>query len=225
MTADSFNHPSSEPPAPVRSDAERCDDWESLECLYQAFPSTHAQRRAWRAASTAVRMALLTRGHLGWPALIPGLVHARLATALLAAGYRRQADLARSRFLCLGCHAGLEVRILRDFGAADAMGLEIRGEVVDEGLRSGLIRPGEVATADFWDFLTASADPSWDDILLLAPQQIALGKLWQAARGRLAPHGHLVAVAQASDLTDLPADVVDGPALEDTMRWYVLTNG
>ncbi len=88
----------------------------------------------------AVYQSLLARGHSGLPALIPGLVHARLATALLVAGYQSKSQLSSHSFLCLGCHAGLEVRILRDFGASHAEDVEIRQAVVQEGIRNRLIR-------------------------------------------------------------------------------------
>ncbi len=65
-------------------------DWVSPELL---FPSSRMQRQAWRRVCEAIDAALLERGLRGLPALIPGLVHARLATALLAAGYRSKQDL------------------------------------------------------------------------------------------------------------------------------------
>lgn len=209
----------------ARANHERRYDWTSLECVYRAFPSKPEDRRSWRAASAAAYRSLLARGHLGLPALIPGLVHARLATALLAAGYRAKSQLADRSFLCLGCHAGLEVRILRDFGAGGVLGIEIRHDVVAEGVRSQLVEPDEVRIADWWEFLTADDErKTWDEILVLAPQQLSLEKLWDVARPHLVAGGHVVVVAQEGDLRDMPAEVDHGSALEDTMQWYALTN-
>ncbi len=200
------------------------DDWASLERVYRAFPSKREERRLWRTASAAIYQNLLARGHMGLPALIPGLVHARLATALLAAGYRTKSQLADRAFLCLGSHAGLEVRILRDFGARCADGVEVRHDVVQEGVRAQLVKPDEVRVADWWEFLTSDARTTWDDILVLAPERLSLQKLWDAARPHLNLGGHLVVVAQEVDLLDIPAEVDHGSALEDTMQWYVLAN-
>lgn len=200
------------------------DDWESLERVYRVFPATRAQRQAWRRASNAVYQSLSAQGHMGLPALIPGLVHARLATGLLAGGYRTKSQLADRSFLCLGCHAGLEVRILRDFGARRAMGVEIRENVVREAVRAHLVEPTEIMAADFWTLLTVETETIWDDILILAPQGLSLHKLWTVARPHLVHGGHLVTVAQKSDLLDSPVEVSQGVALEGTMQWYVLTN-
>ncbi len=206
------------------ADDELRDDWASLECVYRAFPTTREQRRLWRTTSNAIYQSLLAKGHMGLPALIPGLVHARLATALLAAGYQTKSQLADRSFLCLGCHAGLEVRILRDFGAHRAQGVEIRRDVVQEGLRAQVVKPDEIKVADLWEFLTSDVEQTWDEILVLAPQRLSLKKLWDIARPHLTLGGHLVAVAQECDLLDMPAEVVHGSALEDTMQWYALAN-
>lgn len=89
----------------------------SLERLFRSFSSCVGQRHTWRQGSDDCYRNLLARGHEGRPALVPGLVHARLATALLAGRYRQKRQLQGRTFLCLGCHAGLEVRTLRDLGA------------------------------------------------------------------------------------------------------------
>lgn len=83
------------------------EDWVSLEVLFRLFPSSRMQRQTWRQVCEAVHAELLARGHRGLPALIPGLVHARVATVLLAAGYHSKRDLQARKILCLGCHAGL----------------------------------------------------------------------------------------------------------------------
>ena len=202
-----------------------CDDWQSLERLYQAFPSTLNQRRTWRTAAQLIDKRLQARGHQGLPALIPGLVHARVATALLAAGYRTEAQLATSSFLCLGCHAGLEVRILRDFGARSVHGVEIRGEVVQEALRARLVDSSEVTTEDFWTYLAAEGHELFDNILVLAPEALSLQRLWRAVIPHLAADGRLAVVAQPADLRDFPLHIPQGAALEGTMQWYALMQG
>ncbi len=209
----------------LKSVDRACDDWQSLERLYQVFPSTPDQRRTWRSAAQSIDKRLQARGHQGLPALIPGLVHARVATALLAAGYRTEAQLASSSFLCLGCHAGLEVRILRDFGARSVHGVEIRGEVVQEALRARLVDSSEVTTEDFWTYLAEAGNELFDNILVLAPEALSLQRLWHAVIPHLAADGHLVVVAQHADLRDLPLHIPQGAALEGTMQWYALTQG
>ena len=199
------------------------DDWQSLERVFRAFPSQRQERAEWRSIASTVYARLLERGHLGLPALIPGLVHARLATALVAAGYRRKAEIRGRSFLCLGCHAGLEVRILRDFGAGRVLGIERRAEVVEEGVRATLIDSGEILVADFWDALRQPVRSHWDEILVLAPEALDMEALWLLARPHLVAGGHLTVVAQASDIEVWPSGMRQGVALEGTMGWYSMT--
>ncbi|NMP23667.1 class I SAM-dependent methyltransferase [Sulfobacillus harzensis] len=197
-------------------------DWVSLEYLFRAFPSSRVQRQAWRQACEAVDAALLARGHHGLPALIPGLVHARLATALLAAGYRSKRDLQERSFLCLGCHAGLEVRILRDFGASQALGIEIRPDVVAASLTAGLIAPGDVVVQDFWEYLKEMGHETFDTVIALAPQRLPMERLWALSQSRLVVGGLMVVVAQDTDVLSIPQATTIGPAMEGTMSWYRL---
>ncbi len=198
-------------------------DWSSLEFVFRAFPSSRAQRQVWREMSQSIHQRLLQRGHMGLPALLPGLVHARLATALLAAGYRRRAQLANQSILCLGCHAGLEIRILKDFNAGDVRGVEIRSEVITEAVACGLIAQDDVWIGDFWDFLKSGYCGVWDEIVVLAPEQLSLAQLWPLAQESLLPGGHLVVVAQPSDVMDIPVGAAHGSAMEGTMMWLSLT--
>ncbi len=160
-------------------------DWVSLEVLFRVFPSSRMQRQAWRQACEAVDAALLARGHRGLPALIPGLVHARLATARLAAGYLSKRDLQARKFLCLGCHAGLEVRILRDFAAMRALGVEIRQDVVAESVTAGLVAREDIVAQDFWEYLRFGEHEMFDTVIVLAPQQLVLQQLWDLSQSRL----------------------------------------
>lgn len=196
--------------------------WDSLEYLFRAFPSSVRQRQRWRQACDAVDQALSVRGHYGVPALVPGLVHARLATALLAAGYRSKRDLQGRSFLCLGCHAGLEVRILRDFGASKALGVEMRADVVQASLDAGLISPGDVVVQDFWGYLTKAHEGATDTVMALAPQRLAIERLWDRVEHWLVPGGKMVIVAQEGDVLVVPEEARQGPAMEGTMRWYDL---
>ena len=196
--------------------------WDSLEYLFRAFPSSLRERQQWRQASDAVDQALTTRGHYGLPALVPGLVHARLATALLAAGYRSKRDLLGRSFLCLGCHAGLEVRILRDFGASKVIGVEMRADVVEASINARLTDPGDVVVEDFWGYLSRTDGELFDTVMALAPQRLAVERLWERVKNWLVPGGPLVVVAQPGDITGKPQEVRQGPAMEGTMRWYQL---
>ncbi len=195
------------------------EDWASLERLYRTFPSTREQRALWRTTCEEIDARLRRRGHMGLPALMPGLVHARLATALLASGYRAKTELARRSFLCLGCHAGLEVRILRDFGAGRVHGIETHPDVVRVSRMVGLVRSDEVTVEDFWRYLDFSTEIV-DAVLVLMPYRISVGTLWQAVQSKLVVGGHLVIVAQSSDVLDVPAGISHGIAMEGTMRWY-----
>ncbi len=197
-------------------------DWQSLEVLFRAFPSTQRQRRAWRTTTIRVDAALAARGHHGLPALVPGLVHARVATALLAAGYRSKDELRARSFCLLGCHAGLEVRILRDLGAGWVRGVEQRGDVVAEAVAAGLVTADAVWVGNYWDLLARGALPLCDEMLVLAPERLPLGQLWEAAGPTIREGGHLVVVATRADAEAVPAEAVSGPALEGTMRWHVL---
>ena len=202
------------------------EDWVSLEYLYQAFPSTPENRNLWRTAVQEIYYQLKAQGHHGLPALIPGLVHARVATALLAAGYRSNRNLRHQSFLCLGCHAGLEVRILRDLGAGRVYGLEIRRAVVESGMDAHLIESGEVAIADYWEVLhRPNPSATWDTIMLLAPEDVSLQVLWDTVRPHLVPGGRLAVVAQMSDVKEIPQEAYGGAALEGTMRWLGLRKG
>lgn len=198
------------------------EDWISLERVYRSFPSTQRERFMWRNAASLVHARLTEQGHHGLPALLPGLVHARLATALLAAGYHSKRELRNHSFLCLGCHAGLEIRILRDFGAGWVHGLEIRPGVVEEACQAGLVERHEISGGDFWEYLSASPFLSVDMIMALAPDRLSLERLWDVAEPHLVPGGHLVAVAQDTDILAMPKGVSVGPAMEGTMNWYIL---
>lgn len=197
-------------------------DWVSLEYLFRAFPSTRRQRRAWLQACGAVDAVLSAQGHHGLPALIPGLVHARVATALLTAGYCSKRDLRGRRLLCLGCHAGLEVRIVRDFGALQVLGVEIRPGVVRASWTAGLVTRDEVLVQDFWDYLRAASGERYDTVMVLNPHELPLRPLWALAKSRLLPGGQMVVVAQEIDVLSVPPCTVTGPAMEETMRWYRL---
>jgi hypothetical protein len=198
-------------------------DWVSLEVLFRVFPSSRMQRQAWRQACEAVDAALLARGHRGLPALIPGLVHARLATARLAAGYLSKRDLQARKFLCLGCHAGLEVRILRDFAAMRALGVEIRQDVVAESVTAGLVAREDIVAQDFWEYLRFGEHEMFDTVIVLAPQQLVLQQLWDLSQSRLLLGGQMVVVAQDTDILSVPHETAIGPAMEGTMSWYRLT--
>ncbi len=204
----------------MRKDTNR-DDWQSLERVFRTFPSTRKQRCLWREKSSTIYERLLNRNHKGLPALIPGLVHARLATALLVAGYRSKSQLSSRSFLCLGCHAGLEVRILRDLGAGHVGGIEIREVVVQAGIDHELVRSDEIQTGDFWQILMEDTTTIWDEIMALAPQSLSLDKLWETASGHLSPGGHLIVIAQDADLLDVPSHIDYGEAMEGTMQWYL----
>ncbi|PSR21961.1 MAG: hypothetical protein C7B45_08710 [Sulfobacillus acidophilus] len=198
-------------------------DWVNLEVLYRIFPSSRMQRQAWRQACEAIDAALLARGHRGLPALIPGLVHARLATALLASGYRSKRDLQARKFLCLGCHAGLEVRMLRDFAAMRALGVEIRQDVVKASVTAGLVTQEDIVAQDFWEYLRFGEHEMFDTVMVLAPQQLILQQLWELSQSRLSPGGQMVVVAQDTDILSVPHETAIGPAMEGTMCWYRLT--
>ncbi len=199
-------------------------DWQSLEVLYRAFPSAEGHRRAWRCAARRADAALSTRGHHGLPALVPGLVHARVATALLAAGYRSSEELHGRTFCTLGCHAGLEVRILRDLGAGCAHGVELRGDVVAVAMAAGVVPADAIWVGNYWDLLARHALPTFDELLVLAPDHLLVDKLWEMARPTLRVDGHLVVVASPSDVDAIPAEALSGPALEGTMRWFALAS-
>lgn len=197
------------------------ENWNSLEFGYRAFPSTTRLRREWRKLAESVVQTLWTRErHMALPALVPGLVHARLAVALLAAGYRKKADLIDQSFLCLGCHAGLEIRMLCDFGAGFVHGVEMRPEVVQESVAQGLVDSDAVWVGDYWDYLRRVPDVLRNAVLMIAPEDVAFRTLWEVCREHIAPGGHLVVVAQPSTVSDIPDFVSCGPALEGAMKWY-----
>ncbi len=201
---------------------EPAEEWQSLEVLYRVFPSAQGQRRAWRTTAMRVHAALAAHGHHGLPALVPGLVHARVATALLAAGYRSKAELGGRSFCLLGCHAGLEVRILQDFGAGGVCGVEQRADVVAESVAAGLVRANSVRVGNYWDLLDRRLLPPCDEMLVLAPERLPVTGLWQVAAATIREGGHLVVVATHADAEAVPPEARSGPALEGTMRWHVL---
>ncbi|CAB1128071.1 conserved protein of unknown function [Candidatus Hydrogenisulfobacillus filiaventi] len=173
------------------------DLW-SLQGLLEAWPGRPEEREAWRTFARRAEAALRERapGHWPGPALVPGLLQARLAAALGLAGLTR-GDRLRTRVLTLGAHAGLEVRMLRDFGF-EAVGLEQRPELAAAGRDTGLLPPDSLVTADYRAYL-ADPGPAWPLILALAPE--AVDPAWIAtARRRLAPEGQLVVVAYWADL-------------------------
>ena len=211
-------HPRRRPAAPAGA-----EDWQSLERVYRAFPSAAKQRSRWRQGAARVDARLGAQGHHSLPALVPCLVHARLATALLAAGWRAKSDLRAHSVLCLGCHAGLEVRMLRDFGVQDVHGVEIRALVVRESVAEGLVAAADISVGSFWDWLEAPASGgrlAWDATLALAPQDLALDRLWAAAEPHLAPAGRVVVVAHPPEVGTPGSEWRSGPALEGAMRWY-----
>lgn len=205
-----------------QEEAAAIEDWQNLEVLFRAFPSNRTLRAAWRQAAREADAWLSERHHHGLPALLPGLVHARLATALLAAGFHHKSQLQGAAFLCLGCHAGLEVRILRDLGAGRVLGVERRSNVVEAGIRARVVEPRDIACHDYWDCLGEKSLGSWDVVLALAPENLSLGQLKTAARGSLNPRGRVVVVAEPHDVSDVPQDTRIGPAMEGTMQWYRL---
>ena len=162
-------------------------------------------------------------GHHGLPALVAGLVHARLATALLAAGWRAKSELRARSVLCLGCHAGLEVRMLRDFGVPRVHGVELRSLVVRESVEEGLVGAADISVGNWWAWLEAPPPGgriAWDAIVALAPQDLALDRLWTAAEPHLAPTGRVVVVAHPAEVVRPAPEWRTGPALEGTMQWY-----
>lgn len=191
-------------------------DWVILEFLFRLFPSSRMRRQTWRQACEAIDAAFLAIGHRGLPALIPGLVHARLATALLAVGYRSKRDLQARKFLCLGCHAGLEVRILRDFAAMRALGGEIRQDVVTACLTAGLVGPQDIVAQDFWEYLRLGEHEMFDTVIVLAPQ-LALAAVVEFVATAV------VAGRPATDILSVPHETAIGPAIEGTTSWYRLT--
>jgi hypothetical protein len=103
--------------------------------------------------------------------------------------------------------------------------LEIRDDIVREGVREQLVEPEEIRAGDFRELLTTDVETTWDDILFLAPEGLSLQKLWAVVRRHLVVGGHLVIVPQESDLLEVSPEVNAGVALEGTMHWYTLTIG
>ncbi len=124
----------------------------------------------------------------------------------------------------MGCHAGLELRILQDFGAHDVHGIEIRNHVVKAAIHAQLIPAIAVTVADFWSYLSGPPVAFYTDIFALAPEALSLQHLWNAVRPHLVESGHLVVVAQPQDVGDAPPEALQAMALEGTMHWYVMTD-
>lgn len=148
-----------------------------------------------------------------------GLVHARLATALLVAGYPDPTPLRHRSFLMLGSHAGLEVQILRDLGAATVTGIEKRADIVQAGILAQLVTADDLLITDYWVFLENRRD-RWDTIIALAPENLSLERLAGYAGPRLTSAGHLIVIAAPQDITEVTEEWLTGPAMEGTMQWY-----
>ncbi len=195
-------------------------DIESLEWILRQFPSRWQQRTQWRQMALEVDRALRDQHHWGIPALVPGLVHARVATALIVAGFRNKRALAGKSILTLGAHAGLEVRILGDLGA-HAIGIERNARVVSQAIDTGLVSSEQLIIGDYWAFLQAERR-DWDLIMSLAPQSLNLELLATNAVPHLKSRGQLVVVAHYDEVVGRTEDFDFGPALEGTMQWYRL---
>lgn len=195
-------------------------DLESLEWIFRQFPTQRQQRLQWRQIAAEVDRRLRNQHHWGTPALVPGLVHARVATALIVAGIRNKRVLLGKAILTLGAHAGLEVRILNDLGAY-AIGIERNSHVVSQAIDAGLVTSEQLIVADYWKFLRSDLR-NWDLIISLAPQSLSLELLAVHAVPHLKSRGQLVVVAHDDEVVGKTGDFDVGPALEGTMQWYRL---
>jgi SAM-dependent methyltransferase len=188
---------------------------DAILCRWRATP---AQRAAWRALVERLERLGTHEAALHSAALMPGLLQARLGAALTLAGYDRSA-LQGARVLTLGAHVGLEVRMLRDWGA-DAVGVERAASLVRWGEGAGVTAPGTLIVADAASFLRQSR-AAWDLILTLAPSDPAWTTWPETAAAALRPGGRFVAVAY---WRDIPVAWYDRlvPCVEGTMaggRW------
>jgi hypothetical protein len=194
-------------------DAEIQDGMWHLDFVLSHWTATPAQRRMWRTLSE--RLARQLGGNQA-PALVPGLVQARLGTALLLGGYLGP-PLPSLRILTLGAHAGLELRMLRDWGA-EAIGIERNLTLVRAGIQTEVVGTEALLAAEATDYLTRSCSVThaYDLILILAPSDPAWPTWVDQASARLAPDGQLVVVAYWSDLP-VGWRTLATPCLEGTM--------
>ena len=184
-----------------------------LDFVLERWAATPDQRRTWR------RLAELLIGRLGErqaPALVPGLVQARVATALLLAGYPHP-PLPAERILTVGAHAGFEVRLLRDWGS-EATGIEQNPRVVQAGIEAGVVSSDALLSADAETHLAQALQKGCRYLLIamLAPSDPAWPTWLDLASSLLTRGGHLVILAYWADL---PADwrIAATPCLEGTM--------
>jgi predicted TPR repeat methyltransferase len=126
--------------------------------------------------------------------------------------------------LTLGCHVGLEDRILRDLGAGRVLGVEVDPRLVAVSRALGIVGEEEIVAAEMGAFLRQD-ERRWQRILVLAPQELDLSALAALALARLAPGGRLVVLAHHGALRAIPPGLEGRSALEGTMLAYVLPEG
>lgn len=188
------------------------DLW-SLDALLGAWSATPRQRRAWRRAAQNAEKLLRSPAHWDTPAILTGLVQARVATALMAAGLRR-ADLLGRQILTLGAHIGLEARILRDWGA-DVRGVEQHRAIAGAGLQAHIVRMGDLEIGKALSVL--EKDPRhYDHILALAPSDADWPSRICVGLQRLKPGGSFLVVAYWRDIPLIFHDTME-EGLEGTM--------
>ncbi len=114
----------------------------------------------------------------------------------------------------------------RDFGAGRVLGLETRSAEVEEALRVHLLEPHEITTGDFWEHFSHSAIRPVNAIFVLvvpAPERLPLERMWGLAEEHLVGGGQLVVVAQDREVLAIPTRMLEGPAMEGIMKWFVST--
>lgn len=198
-------------------------DLDSLEWLYQYLPASKELRSTWRSLARNAQNYLAKMAHHGLPALLVSFVHARVAAALAASDFPAE-KLPTADILTLGCHVGLENRMLRDLGAAKVLGVEQDPKLVQAGVNLGVVRADEIYLDDMERYLLKQ-QTVWDRILVLAPQTLDLDRVASLALPRLKAQGKLVVLAHHGTLYDLSPDAVPLSALEETMEAYVFENG
>lgn len=172
------------------------DAW-SLDALFERWPASPIQRQQWRKLTEALSRELSSQGHWSAPAISPGLVQARVATALTLA--RLDGDrLHNSRILTLGAHTGMEVRILRDWGAR-AIGIESNASLVSIGRRLGVVPHSALLKAKAPSFLQKS-HRMWDYIFCLAPAHFEFESWCAPIAKRLQADGKFVLLAYWRDI-------------------------
>lgn len=175
---------------------EPADLW-SLDALLGSWPATPSQRRRWREGAQAAGTLLQSQGYWALPAVTPGLVQARVAAALLAAGVTRS-SIRGQKILTLGAHVGLEVRILRDWGA-EAQGIEQNRMVVEAGVQSQLVTPSDMVVGDVRTVLERDTG-RFNHIIALAPSDPEWPSWIAPALERLTSDGSVVIVAYWRDV-------------------------